>query len=59
MKKRTVTRESPAVERVRAARRALAKDCNYDVDKLGQALMERQDKSKHKCFVTGKKPAHV
>jgi hypothetical protein len=51
--------ESPAVERVRAARRALAKDCRYDVSTLGQYLMARQGKSKQKLAIPGRRPAHT
>lgn len=59
MKTTRTSRESPAVERVRAARRALAKECNYDVDKLGQVIMERQSKSKQKFVAPGSKSTHV
>ncbi len=59
MKKSSASRESPAVERVRTARRALAKDCNCDVDELGRVLMERQRKSKHTFAVPAKKATRV
>ena len=59
MKRDRMSLESPAVERVRAARRALAKDCGYDVSKLGQVLMERQGKSKQKFVAPKKKAAHA
>ncbi len=57
MKAIRTTRESPAVERVRTARRTIAKACNFDMDKLGQMLLERQGKSKQKFITPTKKIA--
>ena len=37
--------ENPTVQRVRAARKSLMKAHDYDLQKLGQALMERQKTS--------------
>ena len=59
MAKNRTSRESPAVERVRAARRAIAKECGYDVEKLGQVLVERQRKSKQTTALPRKKSTRV
>jgi len=38
--------DDPVVDRVRAARAMLVKDCDYDIEKYGRMLIERQSKSK-------------
>ncbi len=35
----------PLVEEVRAARDAIAKEFNYDIEQLGRAMQERQAKN--------------
>lgn len=39
-------RDGPIVAQVRAAREALARECDYDMEKLGRMLMESQAKHK-------------
>lgn len=35
----------PIVEEVRAARDAIAKELNYDIERIGRAMQERQAKN--------------
>ena len=37
----------PIVEEVRAVRDAIAKEYDYDIERLGRAMQERQSKSGH------------
>ena len=53
-RKRTAWK-NPTVERVRSARKALAKDCNYDIESMGRMLMARQAGSKRRYLKPRKK----
>ena len=59
MRKKSTDEDDPVVARVRAAREALAKDYDYDIEKLGRAIMKLQAKSKRRYWTPKKRAARA